>query len=65
MATETSAVSLTSNFYMKSFYRYNRSAIKSADRKAYSNTELSYEDTRALKRAIAQLEDFDFDEFDN
>ena len=65
MAAETSAVSLTSNFYLKNFYRYNRNAIKAADRKEYSTTELSYEDTRALKRAIAKLGDFEFDEFDN
>ena len=65
MAVESSAVSLTSNFYMKNFYRYNRNAIKTADRKEYSSTELSYEDTRALKRAIAQLGDFEFDEYDN
>lgn len=65
MAAETSAVSLTANFYLKDFYRYNRNAIKAADRKEYSTTELSYEDTRALKRAIAELGDFEFDEFDN
>lgn len=65
MATETSAVNLTASFYLKDFYKYNRHAYKSADRKDYSTTELSYEDTRALKRAIAKLGDFDFSEEEN
>lgn len=65
MATESTGISLTANYYMKNFYRYNRNAFKASDRKEYSNTELSYEDTRALKRALSKLDDFNFDEFDN
>ncbi len=62
---ESSAVSLTSNFYMKNFYRYNRNAIKVSTRSDYSTTELSYEDTRALKRAVSKLDDFDYEDSDN
>ncbi len=65
MATQTSAVNLTSNFYMKSFYRYNRNVIKTSGRNDYSTTELSYEDTRALKRAVSKLDDFDYSDNDN
>ena len=65
MATESSAVSLTSGFYLKNFYRYNRNAIKAADRKEYSTTELSYEDSRALKRAIAKLGNYQFNDEEN
>ena len=61
MAAETTAVSLTSSFYLNNFYRYNRNAIKTLDRKEFSTTELSYEDTRALKRALSKLDDFDYD----
>lgn len=64
-SAETTAVSLTSNFYMKNFYRFNRNAIKVSTRSDYSTTELSYEDTRALKRAIAKLDDFNFEDEDN
>ena len=64
-AAASTGISLNSDFYMKNFYRYNRNAIKASNRKEYSTTELSYEDTRALKRAVAKLGDFEFDEFDN
>ena len=61
----SSGVSLTSDFYLKNFYRYNRNAIKSSARNDYSKTELSYEDTRALKRALAKLSSFDYTEDEN
>jgi len=61
MAAESTAISLTSSFYLNNFYRYNRNAIKTLDRKEFSTTELSYEDTRALKRALSKLDDFDYD----
>ena len=64
-AATSTGIGLNSDFYMKNFYRYNRNAIKASNRKEYSTTELSYEDTRALKRAVAKLGDFEFDEFDN
>lgn len=65
MAKESSAVNLTSNFYMQNFYRYNRSAFKTSTRRDYNQSELSYEDSRALKRATAKLSSFTYTEEDN
>ena len=62
--TSSGAV-LTTNFYMKNFYRMNRDAIKVSTRNNYSQTELSYEDTRALKRAVAKLSSFEYEEGEN
>lgn len=61
----SSGVSLTSDFFLKNFYRANRNVIKSSIRSDYSKTELSYEDTRALKRAVAKLSSFDYTEDEN
>lgn len=70
MATEktaltSSGVNLTSNFYLKNFYRFNRNAIKATDRKDFSTTELSYEDTRALRRGLAKLSSFRYEKGEN
>lgn len=61
----SSATTLTANFYLKNFYRMNRDAIKVSTRSNYTQTELSYEDTRALKRAVAKLSSFDYTEDEN
>lgn len=61
----SSGINLTSDFYLKNFYHYNRNAMKSSARNDYSKTELSYEDTRALKRALAKLSSFDYTEDEN
>lgn len=61
----SSGVNLTSDFFLKNFYRYNRNAIKSSARSDYSKSELSYEDTRALKRAVAKLSSFDYTDDEN
>lgn len=63
--TESSAVNLTSDFFMKNFYRYNRNVIKVSGREEYNSTELSYEDSRALKRAVAKLASYDYTEEEN
>lgn len=62
---ESSAVNLTSDFFLKNYYRYNRSAIKVSARKDYNSTELSYEDSRALKRAAAKLSSYDYTKEEN
>lgn len=62
---ESSAVNLNSSFFMKNFYRYNRNAIKVSGREEYNSTELSYEDSRALKRAIAKLSSYNYSEEEN
>lgn len=57
---ESSATSLTSTYYMQNFYLFNRNAIKSSYRKDYQVSELSYEDSRALKRAASKLSSFEY-----
>lgn len=61
----SSGVNLTSNFFLQNFYKYNRNAIKVSTRSDYSKTELSYEDSRALRRAAAKLASFDYTEDEN
>lgn len=62
---ESSATNLTSNFYLQNFYRMNRNACKVSTRADYNQTELSYEDSRALKKAAARLSSFDYSEEEN
>ncbi len=50
--TISSGTTLNSQFYLKNFYRMNRNAIKVSSRKDYNDTELSYEDSRALKKRL-------------
>ncbi len=64
-SAKSSATNLTSTYYMQNFYRYNRSAMKASYRKDYNQTELSYEDSRALKRAASKLSSFDYSEDEN
>ena len=61
----SSGVNLTSDFFLKNFYKDNRNAMKTSGRSDYSKSELSYEDTRALKRAVAKLSSFDYTEDEN
>lgn len=63
--TATTAISLSSDFYLNNFYKSNRNAKKSSGRSEFTSTELSYEDARALRRAVKQLESFSFSEDDN
>jgi len=62
---ESSATSLTSTYFMQNFYRYNRNVIKASNREHYHKPELSYEDSRALKRAASALSSFSYSEDDN
>ena len=61
----STGISLTSDFFLKNFYRNNRNAMKSSTRNDFNKTELSFEDSRALKRAIAKLSSFDYSENEN
>jgi len=63
--TESSATNLTSNFYLQNFYQMNRNAIKASARKDYNRTELSFEDSRALKKAASKLSSFDYSDEEN
>lgn len=64
-SAESSATNLTSNFYLQNFYRMNRNAMKVSTRKDYNQVELSYEDSRALKKAAAKLSSFNYSEEEN
>lgn len=60
MATISSGVSLTTNYFLNNFYANNRSVSKSSGRKDYTKLELSYEDSRALTRASKRLQKNDY-----
>lgn len=62
---ESSGTYLNSKFYLQHFYKSNRSLTKASVRPDYSQTELSYEDSRALKRAAAKLSSFNYSEDEN
>ena len=63
--TESSGTSLNSKFYLQNFYRTNRNLTKASARPDYNKTELSYEDSRALKRAASTLSSFKYTEDEN
>lgn len=63
--TESSGTSLNSKFYLQNFYRTNRNLTKASIRPDYNKTELSYEDSRALKRAASTLSSFKYTEDEN
>jgi hypothetical protein len=65
MSVVSSGVTLTSDFYLSGFYKDNRSVRKSSGRSSLSSTELSYEDSRALQRAVKKLSSFNFSDDDN
>lgn len=63
MATKLSTgITLSADFYLRNFYKNNRDATKEANRKTFSHTELSYEDSRALQRAAKGLGSFEYTE---
>lgn len=61
----SSGINLTSTFFLQNFYKYNRNAMKASTRNDYNKTELSYEDSRALKRAANKLSSFEYTEDEN
>lgn len=62
---ESSATNLNSQFYLQNFYKSNRSLSKASVRSEYDRSELSYEDSRALKRAAGKLSSFSYSDEDN
>lgn len=62
---ESSATNLTSTFYLQNFYKYNRNAFKASTRNDFTETELSYEDSRALRRAARELSSYEYTEEEN
>ncbi|MCD7708299.1 MAG: hypothetical protein LUI02_00320 [Clostridiales bacterium] len=61
MSTKVSTgLTLTADFFMRNFYSENRNAISTSNRKAFSNVELSYEDSRALTKAAKKINALDY-----
>lgn len=65
MAKESSAISLTSNYYIRNYYRSNKNFCKTSTRKEQLAEELSFEDAKALRRAVRQLSSFGYNDLDN
>lgn len=63
--TKSTGVSLTSDFYIRNFYKENKNAVKKDVRRKYSSDEKAYEDSRALRRAAKSINSQSFDEGGN
>lgn len=55
------AVSLNSTYYMRKFYRNCTDAMTSSKRSNFSESRLSQADANALRRAVRELKNFDYD----
>lgn len=53
---------LSTNFYIRNFYQKNISARSESTRSTMSNTELSFADGVALRRAVKRLGSFEYSE---
>lgn len=65
MARESSGVSLSTNFFLRDYYKADTKAFKASVRTDYSNHELSYEDGLALRRAVKKLGSFEYSDDEN
>lgn len=54
--------SLSSNFYLRSFYTSNRTAGTASKRRQLTNSELTLADSMALRRAVKKLGTLEFSE---
>lgn len=61
----STGMSLSQNYYLRSYYQNNQKMFKSSTRKETSNSRLSYEDGLALRRAARNLQSFEYSENDN
>ncbi|SER76712.1 hypothetical protein [Lachnobacterium bovis] len=53
---------LSTDYYLRKFYEHNREVSKASKRSDYTNNELIYEDTIALKKAAKMLSSFEYKE---
>lgn len=60
MAKISSGLTLTTDYFMRNFYKNNRDASQKNGRDNYTRLELSYEDSRALSRASKRMISTDF-----
>lgn len=56
------SVSLPSDYYLRKFYTQNRQMRLSRDRNGFSNSQLVEADSAALRKAINNIEDIDYDD---
>ena len=61
MAKISSGLTLSTDYFMRNFYKSNRTVSKKNGRNNFSKIELSYEDSRALSRAAKRMLNTDFD----
>ncbi len=61
----SSGLTLSSDFYLRKFYKANPQITKDSHRKQVSKLELSYEDSRALRSSSAFLSKGKYSEDDN
>ena len=61
MAKMSSGLTLSTDYFMRNFYKSNRTVSKKNGRSNFSKIELSYEDSRALSRAAKRMLNTDFD----
>ena len=57
----SSGITLNADFYLRKYYRDNRDVIKSSARSDFKKSELTYEDSRALRRAASLLKNVDYE----
>ncbi len=60
MASTSTTVHLSSDFFLRKFYDTNRTVFKTSVRSDYSSDELSYADSKALSRATGKLSKSDY-----
>lgn len=65
MAKISSGLTLSTDYFMRNFYKSNRTVSKKNGRSNFSKIELSYEDSRALSRAAKRMLNTDFDTDEN
>ena len=61
MAKISSGLTLSTDYFMRNFYKSNRTVSKKNGRSNFSKIELSYEDSRALSRAAKRMLNTNFD----
>ena len=61
MVKISSGLNLSTDYFMRNFYKSNRTVSKKSGRSDFSKIELSYEDSRALSRAAKRMLNTDFD----
>lgn len=65
MATASTAISLSQTYFLRDYYSNNRGLVTSSNRTKYTNSELSFEDSLALRRAVKKLGGYSYTDSEN